>query len=52
MISTLERSVSPSAEIISSTLEKTVMPDLLHLNADSYKIEADAIREKLAALVK
>ncbi len=34
------------------TLEKTVMPDLLHLNADSYKIEADAIREKLAALVK
>ena len=34
------------------TLEKSVMPDLLHLNAASYQIEADAIREKLAALVK
>lgn len=34
------------------TLEKSVMPDLLHLNAVSYQIEADAIREKLAALVK
>ena len=34
------------------TLEKSVMPDLLHLNAVSYQIEADAIREPLAALVK
>lgn len=34
------------------TLEKSVMPDLLHLNPASYKIEADAIREKLASLVK
>ena len=34
------------------TLEKSVMPDLLHLNAASYKVEADAIREKLASLVK
>ena len=34
------------------TLEKSVMPDLLHLNAASYQIEADAIREKLASLVK
>jgi beta-glucosidase len=34
------------------TLERTVMPDLLHLNAASYQIEADAIREKLASLVK
>jgi hypothetical protein len=28
------------------------MPDLLHLNAVSYQIWADAIREPLAALVK
>ncbi|MFZ9978332.1 MAG: GDSL-type esterase/lipase family protein [Opitutales bacterium] len=34
------------------TLEKAIMPDLLHLNAASYQIWADAIREKLAALVK
>ena len=34
------------------TLERTVMPDLLHLNVASYQIEADAIREKLASLVK
>ena len=34
------------------TLERSVMPDLLHLNAASYQIEADAIREKLASLVK
>ncbi len=34
------------------TLEKSVMPDLLHLNAASYQIEADAIREKLASLAK
>jgi lysophospholipase L1-like esterase len=34
------------------TLEKSVMPDLLHLNAVSYQIWADAIREPLAALVK
>ena len=34
------------------TLERTVMPDLLHLNAASYQVEADAIREKLASLVK
>jgi lysophospholipase L1-like esterase len=34
------------------TLEKSVMPDLLHLNAAAYQIEADAIREKLAALAK
>lgn len=34
------------------TLEKSVMPDLLHLNAASYQVEADAIREKLASLVK
>ena len=34
------------------TLEKTIMPDLLHLNAASYQIWADAIRDKLAALVK
>ena len=34
------------------TLERTVMPDLLHLNAASYQIEADAIREKLASLAK
>jgi lysophospholipase L1-like esterase len=34
------------------TLEKSVMPDLLHLNAGSYQLWADAIREKLASLVK
>ncbi len=34
------------------TLEKAIMPDLLHLNAASYQIWADAIREKLASLVK
>jgi N-acetylglucosamine-6-sulfatase len=34
------------------TLEKSVMPDLLHLNAVSYQIWADAIREPLAALVR
>jgi lysophospholipase L1-like esterase len=34
------------------TLEKAIMPDLLHLNAVSYQIWADAIREKLAALAK
>jgi lysophospholipase L1-like esterase len=34
------------------TLEKSVMPDLLHLNAASYQVEADAIREKLSSLVK
>ena len=34
------------------TLEKSVMPDLLHLNAASYQVEADAIREKLASLAK
>ncbi|GBL42721.1 hypothetical protein LBMAG55_06060 [Verrucomicrobiota bacterium] len=34
------------------TLEKSVMPDLLHLNPASYQVEADAIREKLASLVK
>jgi lysophospholipase L1-like esterase len=34
------------------TLEKSVMPDLLHLNAVSYQIWADAIRAPLAALVK
>ena len=34
------------------TLEKTIMPDLLHPNAAGYQIEADAIREKLASLVK
>jgi lysophospholipase L1-like esterase len=34
------------------TLEKSVMPDLLHLNAASYKVEADAIRDKLASLAK
>lgn len=33
-------------------LEKSVMPDLLHLNAASYQIEADAIREKIVSLVK
>jgi lysophospholipase L1-like esterase len=34
------------------TLEKSVMPDLLHLTSAAYKTEADAIREKLASLVK
>ena len=34
------------------TLSKEIMPDLLHLNAKGYQIEADAIREKLAALAK
>ena len=34
------------------TLEKAIMPDLLHLNAASYQIWADAIRENLAALAK
>ncbi|NBV48870.1 MAG: GDSL family lipase, partial [Verrucomicrobia bacterium] len=34
------------------TLEKAIMPDLLHLNAASYQIWADAIREKLASLAK
>ena len=34
------------------TLEKSVMPDLLHLNAAAYQTEADAIREKLASLAK
>ena len=33
-------------------LENSVMPDLLHLSAAGYQIEADAIREKLASLVK
>ncbi|MEN9652674.1 MAG: hypothetical protein RL303_394 [Verrucomicrobiota bacterium] len=34
------------------TLTKEVMHDLLHLTAKGYQIEADAIREKLAALVQ
>ncbi len=34
------------------TLEKSIMPDLLHPNAAGYQIEADAIRENLASLVK
>lgn len=34
------------------TLSKEIMPDLLHLNAKGYQIEADAIREKLAELAK
>ena len=34
------------------TLSKEIMPDLLHLNAKGYQIEADAIRAKLAELAK
>jgi lysophospholipase L1-like esterase len=34
------------------TLTKDIMPDLLHLSPKGYQIEADAIREKLASLVK
>lgn len=33
-------------------LERKVMPDLLHLSADGYKIWADAIKEDIAKLVK
>ena len=33
-------------------LERTVMPDLLHLSADGYKIWADAIKDDVAKLVK
>jgi lysophospholipase L1-like esterase len=34
------------------TLTKDIMPDLLHLNAKGYQIEADAIRDKVAELAK
>ena len=33
-------------------LERKVMPDLLHLSADGYKIWADAIKDDVAKLVK
>jgi lysophospholipase L1-like esterase len=33
-------------------LERKVMPDLLHLSADGYKIWADAIKDDIAKLVK
>ena len=33
-------------------LERQVMPDLLHLSADGYKIWADAIKDDVAKLVK
>ena len=44
--------IGPKFLAADGTLSKEIMPDLLHLNAKGYQIEADAIREKLAALVK
>ena len=43
-----------SAKFLTSdgTLDKSLMPDLVHPSAAGYKVEADAIREKLASLVK
>jgi lysophospholipase L1-like esterase len=34
------------------TLPKSIMPDALHPNAAGYQIWADAIQEKLTALLK
>lgn len=34
------------------TLDKKIMPDLLHLSAEGYKIWADAIKDDVAKLVK
>ena len=44
--------IGPKFLAADGTLSKEIMPDLLHLNAKGYQIEADAIREKLAALAK
>ena len=44
--------IGPKFLTVDGTLSKEIMPDLLHLNAKGYQIEADAIREKLAALAK
>ena len=44
--------IGPKFLTADGTLSKEIMPDLLHLNAKGYQIEADAIREKLAALAK
>ena len=34
------------------TLDKKIMPDLLHLSEEGYKIWADAIKDDIAKLVK
>jgi len=44
--------IGPKFLTADGTLSKDIMPDLLHLNAKGYQIEADAIREKLAELAK
>ena len=44
--------IGPRFLTADGTLSKEIMPDLLHLNAKGYQIEADAILEKLAALAK
>jgi lysophospholipase L1-like esterase len=44
--------IGPKFLAADGTLSKEIMPDLLHLNAKGYQIEADAIREKLAALAR
>ncbi len=44
--------IGPKFLAADGTLSKDIMPDLLHLNAKGYQIEADAIREKLAELAK
>jgi len=44
--------IGPKFLAADGTLSKEIMPDLLHLNAKGYQIEADAIREKVAELAK
>ena len=44
--------IGPKFLTADGTLSKEIMPDLLHLNAKGYQIEADAILEKFAALAK
>ena len=44
--------IGPKFLTADGTLTKEIMPDLLHLNAKGYQIEADAIREKVAELAK
>ena len=44
--------IAPKFLEADGTLPKTIMPDLLHPNADGYVIWADAIREPLAKLLQ
>ncbi len=44
--------IGPKFMEADGTLPKTIMPDLLHPNADGYKIWAEAMREPLANLLK